>query len=202
MNDQFALQQQNQAQNMPQAPSPQAQPQQQPGQAPQPQTDGQTVPPKLMEQIQKNLQYAQPSDTNYQTNLPPDQESAFREWLDKNQHLDPVKNFNPDASMSDYDMRGFWKEQQEKPESTEQNQGVDPNDGKMHFTDKYKTPAHESFSRESQYANDKAPVWSGKGKNQILIDPKSRQVMFNPAQKQFDDAWKDQNSSNADQVQR
>ena len=62
--------------------------------------------------------------------------------------------------LSDYDYRGWWKE----------NSGVDAPDG--HFTDKYKTPYHESFSNESQYAiPDKAPAWKQQGKSYQLTSP-------------------------------
>ena len=41
-----------------------------------------------------------------------------------------------------------------------------------HFTDKWKTPFHKSFSKESIYADpEKAPEWQQEGKNSYLVSP-------------------------------
>jgi hypothetical protein len=37
---------------------------------------------------------------------------------------------------------------------------VDPNDGRMHYPDFWKTPLHQTFSNESQWAPANAPAWN------------------------------------------
>lgn len=91
---------------------------------------------------------------DFTTTLAPDEEKKFRAWVKKNN-----VPFNPDAKgPQDYDMRGFWKGLEIG--DTHATTGIDPNDGKLHFTDYWKTPYHESFSRESKFANPNAPEWN------------------------------------------
>lgn len=96
----------------------------------------------------------------YSTQLSGPQEAQFQNWVQTNQIP-----FDP-SPTSDYDMRGFWQAQQ----------AGDPNAqraGNLHFPDTYKTPYHQSFSGESQYAiPGVAPHWQG---NQ-LIDRKGNVV--------------------------
>ncbi len=37
---------------------------------------------------------------------------------------------------------------------------INPNDNMMHYPDYWKTPFHESFSHESQWATPGAPIWN------------------------------------------
>lgn len=110
--------------------------------------------------------YAKPSKQGYITPLTSDEAAAFSAWVKKNNvPYDP-------STTADYDMPGFWKALAAgDPKAT---QAVDPNDGKMHFTDYWKTPYHETFSRESQYALPDAPEWNDKDQ---LVD-KDGNVIF------------------------
>jgi hypothetical protein len=79
-------------------------------------------------------------------------EMAFRQWLTQNQ-----VPFNPSAGTTDYDMRGFYQAlQQGNPVAQT---AVNPNDQQMHYPDFWKTPLHQSFSSESQWARPGAPQW-------------------------------------------
>jgi hypothetical protein len=100
-----------------------------------------------------NQQYAAtPGQSNYDTKLPQMDEFQFRQWLaDKN------VPFNADAGGQDYDMRGYWQGlMQQNPHATS---GMNANDGRLHFSDYWKTPYHQSFSNESKYAAPNAPQW-------------------------------------------
>jgi hypothetical protein len=90
----------------------------------------------------------------YDTQLSPLDEMAFRQWIKDNN-----VPFNPDGdpSKSDYDMRGFYQAQQQGDPRAET--GINPNDNKLHYTDTFKTPLHESFSAGSQWAGPNAPQW-------------------------------------------
>lgn len=94
-------------------------------------------------------------------------EMAFRQWLkDKN------VPFQPDAGLTDYDMRGFWRGlQQQDPRAVS---GINPNDQRMHYSDAWKTPLHRSFSAGSQWAPPGAPDWIN---DYQLVSPGGR-VMF------------------------
>lgn len=91
---------------------------------------------------------------NYNTPLDPGQEAFFRQWLAHNN-----VPFNPDATApQDYDMRGFYQGlQQQNPRARA---AVDPNDSRMHYPDYWKTPLHQTFSNESQWAPLGAPQWT------------------------------------------
>ena len=98
-------------------------------------------------------EYAKPGE--YNTDLgDPKSEIQFQQWVKQNSIP-----FDPAAPVSDYDMRGFYKALQEgDPKAKE---ALNSNDGKMHFPDYWKTPYHESFSAESQWADPKkAPKWN------------------------------------------
>lgn len=92
--------------------------------------------------------------TSFNTSLNPLQELMFRGWLQQNN-----VPFNPNASgPTDYDMRGYYQGLQNgnpmaRPSS------VNPNDNLPHFPDYYKTPLHQSFSSESQWAGPNTPQW-------------------------------------------
>src|SRR4249920_2390162 len=99
-----------------------------------------------------------------ETALSPEEESAFREWVKQNK-----VNFNPDDLHQDYDMRGFWKAQQEgDPVATS---AVNSVDGKLHYSDVWKKPNHPTFSVESKYADNSAGKWEGEGDNATFIPP-------------------------------
>lgn len=89
---------------------------------------------------------------DYDTKLPQMDEFKFRQWLQDNN-----VPFNPNAGTTDYDMRGFYQAatQQQPGISTQ----VNPNDGQVHYPDRFKTPIHQSFSNESQWAGTDAPQW-------------------------------------------
>lgn len=108
---------------------------------------------------------------SYNTPLHPLDEMAFRQWVTQNK-----VPFDPNAGASDYDMRGFYRGmQQGDPRATS---AIDPNDSRLHYPDFWKTPAHETFSNESQWANPAAPQWTGDDK---LVAPSGR-VMFDDRQ--------------------
>ena len=103
----------------------------------------------------------------YNTSLPFLQEMAFRQWLQSSN-----VPFNPGTGASDYDMRGFFQAmQQQNPMA----QGaVNPNDNRMHYPDYWKTPMHQSFSNESQWAGPGAPQWINDSQ---LASPSGRIVL-------------------------
>jgi hypothetical protein len=115
---------------------------------------------------ERNKKWAKPG--NYRTDLG-GKEANFRKWV-----ADNKVPFDPDKTgPDDYDMRGFWAAAQagDKRASTAPN----PNDGKMHYDDFWKTPYHKSFSSESQWAQPNAPRWNAKDQ---LIDPSNGGVVF------------------------
>ena len=100
----------------------------------------------------KNSQWANLGDGHYQTRLSPPEDMRFRQWR-------IVNDVPYDASAtSDYDMAGFWKALQAGDPTAAT--GINANDGQMHYTDFFKTPYHESFSRESKFAKPNAPAWN------------------------------------------
>jgi len=107
----------------------------------------------LRANFDRNAPFAKKADAGgYQTPLTPDEEAQFRKWV-----ADSKAPFNPDDKMSDYDMRGYWKDIAAKGgDSTQRN----ATDGEMHYPDTYKTPYHQSFSAESRYATPDAPKWT------------------------------------------
>ena len=90
---------------------------------------------------------------SYSTQLSPMDEFSFRQWVANNS-----VPFSPDASgPTDYDMRGFWQAmRQGNPVAAT---AINPNDHQLHFPDYWKTPLHQSFSNESQWAGQNAPQW-------------------------------------------
>ena len=113
----------------------------------------------------RNAQWAKPADS-YQTALPPPQEKQFQGWVKQN-------NVPFDSSpQADYDMRGFWQGLQSGNPIAKQ--AIDPNDGKIHYPDYWKTPYHATFSNESKWAAPGAPSWNSKDQ---LVTP-SGEVLF------------------------
>jgi hypothetical protein len=107
------------------------------------------------EQIAKaNKPYVRPGAKDFSTKLDFGNELAFRQWVADNQ-----VPFDPDSKApQDYDMRGFW--QGLRNENPIAQSAVDPNDNRLHYPDYWKTPYHETFSNESQWATDMAPRWN------------------------------------------
>lgn len=119
------------------------------------------------------LPYASPPPVmagNYMTKLSPLQEMAFQQWVKQNN-----VPFNP-SPTADYDMRGFYQAMMNRDPRA--SSGIDPNDGRMHFTDYFKTPTHPSFSAESKWATNGAPSWN---ENDQLID-KLGKVIYDAGQ--------------------
>lgn len=114
----------------------------------------------------RNRAYAKPSQT-YMTPLPPAQEQAFRQWVAQNR-----VPFDPNQPVADYDMRGYWRDIASQGQSQT---AINPNDNRMHFPDTYKTPYHQSFSGESQYAKPGGPIWIN---DHQLADPRTGQIIF------------------------
>ena len=110
----------------------------------------------------------------YITKLDPLSQMAFENWVEKNN-----VPYNP-AQNADYDMPGFWKAlTSNDPRAAT---AINPNDQQLHFPDYWKTPYHQSFSNESQYAAPGAPAWNdkdqlvGKGGNVVVDEPKQEQI--------------------------
>jgi hypothetical protein len=89
-------------------------------------------------------------------------EFAFRDWLKRNN-----VPFDPETTVSDYDMRGFWQALQAG--DTRARSAVDRNDRMVHYPDYWKTPYHETFSAESQWALPTAPRWNAQ--DQLIASP-------------------------------
>lgn len=107
--------------------------------------------------------YADPNWQSKLTKLSGIQEQQFQQWAKQNKV--PLTD--------DYDMRGFWRGL--KTHDPDAAQSVDPNDNKLHFPDKWKTPRHQSFSKESMYATSpNAPAWN----DQDQLVANNGQVLF------------------------
>jgi hypothetical protein len=112
---------------------------------------------------------------SYNTPLDQLHEMAFRQWVQDN-HVP----FDPNSTApQDYDMRGFYQGlQQQNPKAMS---AVDPNDGLMHYPDFWKTPIHQTFSNESQWAPANAPAWNDKDQlvsqgGRIVFDDRAKQA--------------------------
>lgn len=79
----------------------------------------------------------------FKTPLNDDQESLFQNWVKTNSI--PFD----DSAKSNYDMRGYFKNEVLKGKD---NVTVSGYDKLRHFPDTYKTPYHETFSNESIYS--------------------------------------------------
>jgi hypothetical protein len=89
---------------------------------------------------------------SYHTQLPPMVEQMFQSWVAQNK-----VPFDP-GPKADYDMRGFYNGLiTGDPRASN---AIDPNDGRLHYPDHWKTPYHETFSNESQWARADAPMWN------------------------------------------
>jgi hypothetical protein len=115
----------------------------------------------------RNRSYAKAAPAGgYQTQLAPQDEASFQSWVKKNN-----VPFDP-SPQADYDMRGFYRGLMTGDSHAKT--GINTNDGKLHFSDYWKTPYHKSFSAESQWATAGAPNWNEKDQ---LVSP-TGQVVF------------------------
>lgn len=124
---------------------------------------------------ERNRAYAK--DGPYRTQLSSEEERGYQSWVKANDVP------TDDSDTSDYDMRGFYRGMKAGDEHART--GVNQNDGKLHFSDYYKTPYHKSFSRESQWATDGAPSWNDQDQ---LVDPRGN-VVFDERAKASNDGW-------------
>ena len=126
--------------------------------------------------LQRNLQWAKPGWQQQVTKLPPEQEAAFQQWVKQNNVA-----FDPRQTMPDYDMRGFYLALQNKDPKAMT--AIDPADKKLHYPDYWKTPQHESFSAESQWATPAAPTWRKNGSTDYLATPSGQVIYVDAPQK-------------------
>jgi len=137
---------------------------------------GAKVDPELAKKLEKqaaaNKPYVRPGASDFTTKLDPGDEMAFRQWVAENQ-----VPFDPDQPTQDYDMRGFW--QGLRNQNPLAQSAVDPNDNRMHYPDYWKTPYHETFSNESQWATDMAPRWN----EQDQLTAPSGRILFDDRKK-------------------
>ncbi len=127
--------------------------------------------------FERNKAWTKPGAAVYQTHLEPEDERRFQAWVKQNK-----VPFDA-GPRADYDMRGFWKALQAGDPRAKS--AVDPNDKRLHYPDYWKTPYHETFSAESQWADPtKAPKWNDKDQ---LVMPDGR-VLFDDRAKERADA--------------
>jgi hypothetical protein len=131
---------------------------------------------QLIAALKRNTPYVRPGQQGYQTDLTV-AEPGFRSWVDKNK-----VPFNPDElGASDYDMRGFYHAlMTADPKAIS---SINQNDKRLHYPDYWKTPYHQSFSGESQWATDVAPKWNEQDQlvspgGRILVDERNRYPNF------------------------
>jgi hypothetical protein len=91
------------------------------------------------------------------TSLSEKEEEKFQKWVQENK-----VPFNPNDTFPDYDLRGFYKALQSGDPKAKS--AINPSDSQIHYPDYWKTPYHETFSNESQWANKDAPKWMGDDK--------------------------------------
>lgn len=125
---------------------------------------------------QRNQKWIKPGASSFNTTLTAPQESAFRDWLKSSN-----APFDPEASKSDYDMRGFYSALMGGDPVAKSS--VNQNDNQIHYPDYWKTPYHQSFSNESQWATPDAPHW---GDGDKLIDNTGNVVFDERAQQRSD----------------
>jgi hypothetical protein len=130
----------------------------------------------LLDLLKRNQPYVRPGEHNYATDLNV-AEPGFRDWAAKNK-----VPFDPNVQgPTDYDMRGFYHGLMTgNPQALS---SVNPNDRRMHYSDYWKTPYHQSFSGESQWATPVAPKWNEQDQlispgGKIVVDEKNPYPQF------------------------
>jgi hypothetical protein len=136
-------------------------------------TDDERKPPRADQAsagspFERNKPYVKAAAKDFATALQPKQEEMFRKWVKANKVPFDADSKDP----QDYDMRGFYKAFMAGDKSAKS--AIDPNDKRMHYPDFWKTPYHETFSNESQWATPDAPKWNNKDQ---LVD-KNGNVIF------------------------
>lgn len=93
------------------------------------------------------------NDPRYNTQLTPEDEQNFQEWMT---HIQKSYGRNPLEELAVYDLRGYWKNT--PPEEAERWAR-----GEAHAPDTWKKPSHETFSNESIYSTKERPggTWAG-----------------------------------------
>jgi hypothetical protein len=112
--------------------------------------DGGPVFHKGRDEAHINFQVAKPGPHTTQLGI---EEPYFRRWLSENQIP-----FDPNEAKPDYDMRGYYRAAMAGDPRTATE--INANDHQRHFPDVWKTPSHETFSAQSQYATPNAPDWN------------------------------------------
>lgn len=141
-------------------------------------TQNKTIADNEVQQLQanygRNQTWTKPGAQNFNTPLTPTEEQQFQQWLATNK-----VPFDPNQPVQDYDMRGFWKALMSGDPKAQS--AVDPNDKRLHYPDYWKTPYHQTFSNESQWADPKkAPHWNEKDQ---LVMPDGTVIFDDRAQK-------------------
>jgi hypothetical protein len=119
-----------------------------------------------------NAPYTRQTPATYKTELTPMEEQLFQAWV--------AQNKVPTAG-NDYDMRGFYRALVSGDPRAKS--AIDPNDSRMHYPDFWKTPQHQTFSNESQWALPNSPAWNEQDQ---LVSPGGRVV--------FDDRKRNDNA--------
>lgn len=86
----------------------------------------------------------------YHTKLSSTDERKYKKWM-RDFTRSRKWNYYEQVDNPDYDYRGYWKN------NPKEAQKMIKGDKKAHFTDRYKTPSHPTFSNESIYSNEKTP---------------------------------------------
>ena len=112
---------------------------------------------------------ALPPQQAYNTQLSPQEELAYRQWMQAIGHT-PERGYAVDQNYNGqgYDYRGFFKKN-----------GPVPIGEGQHFTDEFKTPYHETFSNESQYAQPGTPgaPYAGSWQGETYTPSLARYIM-------------------------
>jgi hypothetical protein len=123
----------------------------------------------LRDKIAAQMVRATPS--TYRTEHTPMEEQLYQAW---------VAQHNVPTAGNDYDMRGFYRGLLSGDPRAQS--AIDPNDARMHYPDYWKTPYHETFSNESQWATPNAPAWNEQDQ---LVSPGGRIVFDDKSQGLF-----------------
>lgn len=103
-----------------------------------------------LDALKKFKQGIKPSD--YDTKLSKEDEAKFQQWVKDAKEKGII---NSKDNFSDYDMRGYWKNE------VLNNTDLANGSAEARFTDKYKKPNHPTFSQESIYATGNNAKYAG-----------------------------------------